>query len=69
MGDRVWQMPQDEFVAVWNSSASLEEASARVREIVSGNAPGWALLQRSFELRKAGVEMKQLVRLAPLQRV
>ncbi|MBY0457996.1 MAG: hypothetical protein K2V38_11705 [Gemmataceae bacterium] len=62
MGDRVWQVPQDQFVAVWNGAASLEEASMRIKEIVSGNAPGWAVLQRALELRKAGVEMQQLVR-------
>jgi hypothetical protein len=62
MGDKVWQVPRDQFVIVWNSAASLEEASARIKEIVNGNAPGWAVLQRALELRKAGVEMKQLVR-------
>lgn len=69
MGDRVWQVPQEQFVAVWNGSGSLAEAAARIKEIVSGSAPGWALLQRAIELRKAGIEMKPLFRPAPLQRV
>lgn len=69
MGDRVWQVPQDLFVTVWNGSESLGDASARIKEIVGGSAPGWVLLQRALELRKAGVEMKPLFRPAPLQRV
>ncbi len=69
MGDRVWQVPQEQFVAVWNGSESLGEASARIKEMVGGNAPGWALLQRALELRKADIEMKPLFRPAQLQRV
>lgn len=69
MGDGVWQLSQEQFVAVWNGSGSLDEAAARVRELVTGTAPGWALLQRALELRRAGVEMKPLVRPIPLQRV
>jgi len=69
MSDRVGQVPQDQFVAVWNGSESLGEASARIKGIVCGNAPGWALVQRALELRKAGVEMKALFRPVPLQRV
>ena len=69
MGDRVWQVPEEQFVAVWNGAENLGDASARLKEIAGGNVPGWAVLQRSFELRRKGVELKTLVRLAPLQRV
>lgn len=69
MSDRVWQVPQDQFVAVWNGAESLRDATARIKEIVGASAPGWALLQRALELRTAGVPMKALTRPAPLQRV
>ncbi len=69
MGDRVWQVPQDQFVAAWNGSLTLDEASARLKTIAGGHVPGWALLQRALELRKQGVELKALFRPAPLQRV
>lgn len=69
MVDRAWQVPEEQFVGVWNGSATLAEVSARLKELTGGNVPGWAALQRSLELRKKGVEMKQLVQLAPLQRV
>ncbi len=66
MIDRVWQVPQDQFVAAWNGSDTLAEASARLKEIAGGHVPGWALLQRALELRKTGLEMKALVRPTPL---
>lgn len=69
MGDRVWQVPEEQFVAVWNGAESLDQASAQLKEIAGGNVPGWAVLQRSLDLRRKGVELKALVRLAPLQRV
>jgi hypothetical protein len=39
MGDRVWQVPQEQFVAAWNGATSLDEAAARVKELARGNAP------------------------------
>ena len=69
MGDRVWQVPQDQFVDVWNGSENLGDVSERLKEIAGGNVPGWAALQRSLDLRRKGGELKTLVRPAPLQRV
>jgi hypothetical protein len=69
MGDRGWQVPQDLFVAAWNDAGSLPELSASLKEVAGGNVPGWAALQRALDLRKKGVELKTLVRVAPLQRV
>ena len=58
MGDRVWSIPRDQFVAVWNAAATLDEATAKVREVVGGAAPRWALLARAGTIRKEGVELK-----------
>ena len=66
MGDRVWLVAQELFVAAWNEAGSLPELSARLKEAAGGHIPGWALMQRAGDLRKAGFEMKVLVRLAPL---
>jgi hypothetical protein len=66
MGDQVWQVPQEQFVAAWNAAASLADASARVKELAGVSVPGWALMVRAMALRKDGVALKVLVRLAPL---
>lgn len=58
MGDRVWMIDRDQFVAVWNAAGTLDEAAAKVREIVGGSAPRWALLARAGTIRKEGVELK-----------
>ena len=60
MGDRAWQVPQDEFVKAWNAARSLDEAAARVKELARGNVPRWAVMARAMELRRDGVEMKPL---------
>jgi hypothetical protein len=60
MGDGAWQVPQDQFVAAWNSARSLDEAAVQVKELAKGNAPRWAVLARAMELRKDGIEMKSL---------
>ena len=60
MGDRVWQVPRDQFITAWNDSATLDEAAARVRELTGGSAPRWAVLSRAMELRKDGVDLKPL---------
>jgi hypothetical protein len=62
MGDRVWQVPQDQFIAVWNSAESLDEAAARLKELAGGNVPRWAAMARVMELRKDGVALKELAR-------
>jgi hypothetical protein len=66
MGDRVWQVPPDQFVAAWNGAGSLDEAAARLKELAKGNVPRWAAMARAMELRKDGFELKALVRSAPL---
>ena len=47
MGDRVWQVPQEQFVAAWNGVGSLDEAAARVKELARGNVPRWAVMARA----------------------
>jgi hypothetical protein len=60
MGDRAWQVPQDQFVSAWNGARSLDEAAARVRELARGNVPRWAVMARAMELRRDGVDLKSL---------
>jgi hypothetical protein len=60
VGDRVWQVPQEQFVAAWNQAGSLDEAAARVKELAQGNVPRWAVMARAMELRKDGIELKPL---------
>jgi hypothetical protein len=62
MGDRAWQVPQEQFVAAWNGAESLDDAAARVKELARGNVPRWAVMARAMELRREGVEMKPLSR-------
>jgi hypothetical protein len=62
MGDRAWQVSQDEFVRAWNAAQSLDEAAARVKELAGGNVPRWAVMARAMELRRDGVAMKDLAR-------
>ena len=58
MGDRVWQVPQDQFVAAWNAAGSLAEATEKLKELAGGNVPRWAAMARATSLRKAGVVLK-----------
>ena len=60
MGDRVWQVPRDQFVAAWNGSETLDEAAARVRALAGGQVPRWAVMARAAALRKEGAELKSL---------
>ena len=60
MGDRVWQVPQAEFVAAWSAAATLADVTTTVRELAGGMVPRWAVMARAAELRKAGVELKPL---------
>ncbi|QJW98468.1 hypothetical protein [Frigoriglobus tundricola] len=66
MGDQVWQVPQEQFVAAWNGAESLADASVRVKELAGVYVPGWALMVRAMSLRKEGVVLKALVRATPL---
>jgi hypothetical protein len=60
MWDRVWQLPRDQFVAIWNAADSLTQAAERVKAAVGGPAPRWAVLARAGQLRTEGVELKLL---------
>jgi hypothetical protein len=60
MGDKVWQLPEDQFIAIWNSSATLTEAAERVKRAAGGPAPRWAVMARAGQLRHEGVELKPL---------
>ena len=60
MGDRAWQVPQDDFVGAWNGAATLAEVVERVKELVGGNVPKWAVMARAVAIRKGGVELKPL---------
>ena len=63
MGDRVWQLPRERFIAIWNAADTLAEAAERVKEAVgAGAAPRWAVMSRAGTLRKEGVELKVLER-------
>jgi hypothetical protein len=60
MGDRAWSIPQDKFVEAWNAAASIEDAARRMKEIVGGAVPRWAVMARAATLRKGGVELSPL---------
>jgi hypothetical protein len=60
MGDRVWKLPREQFVAAWNGSGSLDEAAAKVRELANGQVPRWAVMSRAAALRKEGEKLKPL---------
>ena len=60
MGERVWQVPQHQFVAAWSGSQTLDEAAARDKALAGGPAPRWAGLARATALPKEGVELKSL---------
>src|SRR5439155_16640739 len=54
MGDRVWGIPQDEFVAAWNAATSMVDVVRRMKEIAGGAVPRWAVTVRAVALRKGG---------------
>ena len=60
MGDKVWQVARDQFLAAWSGSESLDEAAAKVRALAGGPAPRWAVMARAVSLRNDGVELKPL---------
>ncbi|QEL14820.1 hypothetical protein [Limnoglobus roseus] len=61
MGDRVWQIPQEQFVAAWNRAATLADLSPVLRELAGGSVPRWAAIVRARALRKEGVDLKPLI--------
>ena len=62
MGDRVWQVPREDFARARNESETLGDAADRVRAIAGGPAPRWAVMARAGQLRGEGVAMKDLPR-------
>lgn len=60
MGDRVWGIPQEHFVAAWNAATSMPDVIRRLKEIAGGAVPRWAVMARAVALRKGGVELRQL---------
>jgi hypothetical protein len=60
MGDRVWQVPRDDFARAWNASETLDEAAERVKVLAGGPAPRWAVMVRAGQLRGEGVTLKEL---------
>jgi hypothetical protein len=60
MGNRVWQVPQELFVAAWNAGGTFAEVVEKVKELAAGNVPRWAVMARASAIRKAGVKMKSL---------
>lgn len=60
IGDRVWDVPQEQFVAAWNASATLDEAATAIRALAGGPVPRWAAMARASALRKEGVALKPL---------
>jgi hypothetical protein len=60
MGDKVWQLPKEQFIAIWNASETLTEAAERIKQTVSGAAPRWAGRARAGQLRHEGIELKPL---------
>ena len=60
MGDRVWQIPQEQFVTAWNAASSIVDVVSRVKELAGGGVPKWAVMARAVALRKGGVELRQL---------
>ncbi len=61
VGERVWRVPADQFVAAWNSAATLDEAASAIRALADGPVPRWAVMARAAGLRRDGVELKPLV--------
>ncbi|QDU22879.1 hypothetical protein [Urbifossiella limnaea] len=59
MTTQVELLPADVFAGVWNKSGSLEEAATKVKEMVGGRAPRWAVLARATAMRKAGADLKR----------
>jgi len=58
MTDKVDALPPDQFAALWNAAASLDEAAVRMREVVGIPCPRWAVMARAGRLRTEGAALK-----------
>ena len=57
--ERLAQLPDAAFIALWNAAGATDEVVARVVERV-GRVPRWAVVARAVALRKAGNDLKAL---------
>lgn len=60
MGERAWQVPQEQFVLAWNAADSLAGVVEQVKQLAGGNVPRWAVMARATALRKEGLNLKPL---------
>jgi hypothetical protein len=58
MTEKVSEMGDEQFVAVWNGAATFDEAVEQVRAAV-GKAPRWVVLARASALRRQGVSLRR----------
>jgi hypothetical protein len=54
MTEKIGAMPADQFVDLWNSSASLDEAVEKVQSVVGLPRPRWAVMARAVAYRNEG---------------
>ena len=59
MTERVGDMSGAQFVALWNDSASVDEAVAKVRAVVGLPCPRWAVMARAVACRNEGAAVKR----------
>lgn len=64
MTDRVGQLSEKRFVALWNTSASLSEVTEKVKGEVGTPCPRWAVLARAVALREQGLDLKPMPKAA-----
>jgi hypothetical protein len=57
--DRLAQLPDAEFIALWNSVGTTDEVVEQVVVRV-GRVPRWAVVARAVALRRAGNDLKPL---------
>jgi hypothetical protein len=67
MTERLGRLSAERFVEHWNGSASLDEATARVRAEVGTPCPRWAVLARAVALREQGRQLKAMPKSAPVR--
>lgn len=60
MGERVWDVPAERFLEVWNTSDSLDAVASALRALTGGAVPRWSVMARAAALRKDGHILKQL---------
>jgi hypothetical protein len=57
--DRLTQLPDAEFIKLWNAAGTTDEVVEQVVLRV-GRVPRWAVVARAVALRKAGNTLKGL---------